>query len=172
MNLLRVKTSKTVVLVLALGAAFAAGRFLAPDKVITQTEVVEVEKEVIREVVKESETESVQLERQTHTIITERPDGTKITEIFEVNKDTIVIDRRSEQGFEVDTETESEISDIRIVERSRPQWKVGTMAVTSSFEEFSVDYGLTVERRMFGPIFMGVTGVQNQGVGLTLSIEF
>lgn len=147
-----------VVLILVL-VAYAFGRYMQPHKVEYQKEVVEVIKEVKvkdKQIAKKND-------RQTKTVITKYPDGKIVKEVYEVNKDVIFLDKKESSKKETET-TEKE---IKIVDPSKPNWKI--QAITT----FDIsEYGVGVERRILGPIFIGIYGKNTNEYGATLSVEF
>lgn len=146
------------VILLLLSLAFALGRYTCAEKVVTKTEIVEVVKEV--EVEKEVTAEKM----QTKTVIKEFPDGTKITEIFEVKESTIFIEKETE------VESVSTENEVNIVENKKPQYKFSAIVDVVNIE--SPVYGVGVERRIFGPVFAGAFIKQNKEYGITISMEF
>jgi hypothetical protein len=84
-----IKNWKIVAIVAAFIAAFAFGYYLTPTKIKKETEIKEVE--VVKEVVKY--VERLQERKQTKTVIIEWPDGTKMTEIYELYESTVVVEK-------------------------------------------------------------------------------
>jgi len=134
-----------IVFMCAVGYAF--GRYFQPPQVVTKE--VEVIKEV--EVVK----------REVKTIIKEvtRPDGTKET--------TTTIDENTKETTRKDQNRQNET----IVTAQKPQWKVDLM-VKASLTNIIPVYGASVQRRILGPMFVGVQGWGDQSAGVSLGMEF
>lgn len=134
--------------ILVVGAAgYLGGRYLQPAKVEVKVEErvkeVEVVKHDVRTVIREIE----------------RPDGTK-------EKETIIEDKTEEER---NRESEKETS--KIVTNNKPQWKVGGQ-LTPKQGIAGPLYGLSVERRVLGPVFAGAFANTDKVVGLSVSVEF
>lgn len=133
-------------LLLALG--YGIGRHVQPARVEIKREVQLKEVEVIKKDVVIVEKEIV------------RPDGTIEKERTEIDKSKY----ESEKNF---SEKES-----TLIVGSKPQWKV---QASTNFKNNNVAgplYGLGVERRIIGPIFVGGFVNADKQVGLSLSWEF
>jgi len=187
-------------LVLA-GGSFAAGRYSAPDKVVTVEKVREVEKQVIVKVV---ETDKViealknvsqQKNVKTKKVTVKAPDGTTTTTTETEDKtktDTQDKTKEAETTKEVETKVVEKIVEkevTKIVERSRPNWRLqlqtgfDVAALTNRADPYSllpsdsdlVRYmvlGIGVERRLLGPLSAGAWANTHGMGGLTLSLEF
>jgi hypothetical protein len=105
-----------------------------------------------REVVKEVERKERQ--RHTETVIREQPDGSKETRIVE--------DTHSTSDSEATAERQR-------LELSAPNWRLTAGYATDRA------YSLGVERRLIGPLFIGVSGrsgPRGTDAGLFLGLEF
>lgn len=141
---------------------YTLGRYIQPPSIKIEKEIVEVVKEV--EVVK---TEVIKEElKKTKTIIKEYPDGTKITEIYEVTEDTIFIEKNEET--KVDTEISEDTSNI--VENQRPQWKVNIGVIPENLHKYN--YEVSVSKRFMGPIFLGASYNTKNEIGIHAGLEF
>lgn len=136
-----------IITIVMAAVAYASGRYMTEPTIITKN--VEVIKEV--EVVK----------RDVRTVIKEvtSPDGTR-------QVDTVIEDKTRER-----TRTDSDRSNETIVTNEKPQWKVGVSARTKIFDLVPV-YGGTVERRIIGPIFVGINGWTDSSFGISVGLEF
>jgi hypothetical protein len=140
------------------------GRYLAPSKVITRTEVKTVE------VIKWKESKDKKEDRDKVTIITEeiKPDGTKIvrTEIRDKSQvDTIT---NKDGSSTKDSESKSE----KIVEYSK-----GTLLTLYGGTDLrnpqnGFVYGLGVNASILGPIWLGASIHTNSYLHLGLGINF
>lgn len=133
---------------LLLLAAYAAGRYTAPtkivEKVVTIEKVVEVENKNVRTIIKE----------------VTRPDGT-------VEKETNITDLTI-----TEKQQDKKLESVKVVEALRPQWRVGAGAGLADFNG-RVVYAGSLERRIIGPIFAGVQAVpQLNYYGVSVSLEF
>ena len=132
-----------IVSAIMLAVGFLGGRYVAPPKEITKVEVQE------REVIK----------KDVVTVVKEvtRPDGSKETT-------TTTTDKSTEKK---DKEAESIVS--KPVEK---QWFVtaGASKDLSDFEKTIYQAG--VNRRILGPIYVGIQANTNQEIGINIGMEF
>jgi hypothetical protein len=107
----------------------------------------------IKEVVKTVEV----VKHDTTTIIKERkkPDGSSETDTTIINHDTDI----------------SSSKDSKVTSILPPQWKVQGQ-YGYDFRDLRPVYGAAVDRRIIGPIFIGVWGNTNHTAGLSASLEF
>ncbi len=152
----------------ALAGAYGAGRFAAPTKVVTKTEVVT--KEVIKEV--KAETKVIYRDRVVDRVITK--DGT-VTEhiVYKSAEATKEVDRTSDAKSS-DTKTEKvTITDAPRLTVSvlagvdlKPAWQpLGPSAGPLAL-------GLSVQYRVAGPIVVGAWGLHTGAFGASLGIQF
>jgi len=139
-------------IIVVLAAGYAIGRYVQPSKIIT--EVREVVKEVVKEV----------MNKDIITVIKERilPDGTQ-------EKETTIIDKST---YEKEQAKEQYKEEIKIVENKKHDWQVRAIVQNDGFNQFIPKYGGGIERRVIGPVFAGVQYVQDQNIGLSVSVEF
>lgn len=107
-----------------------------------ETKTVTETKEVIRNNIR------------TVTLTTERPDGTKET--------------RTET---VDNSIKKETSLHEKVEYKKSKWIVSAGAATE-LKNLAPIYTLHVQKRIAGPVFVGIQGATDHLVGLTVGLEF
>jgi len=131
---------------IALGIGYGTGRYLQPQEVKIQ----------YKEVIKEVEVER----KNVITIIKEieRPDGTK-------EKITKIVDKST-----IEKDIEKKTNKVTTVKALKPQWKVAAL-VGIGISSPAV-YGAQIERRIFGPFFLGVWGNTNKTMGISVSMEF
>lgn len=141
------KKHKTIIFVgfILLALGYLIGRYLQPAKIEIKKEEVIKEVEVLKKDIKIVEREVV------------RPDGTK-------EKERIIEDR-SQETVKKEKESKEKTS-----VSNKPDWKVSGIAGIDNFGQNV--YGLQVERRVFGPVFVGVVGLTSKTAGLTISFEF
>lgn len=132
---------------LLLVIGLALGRYYTPEKVVTktviQTNTVEVTHDHVVTVVKEV------------TAL----NGTK-------TKTTTTIDLSV-----INSNTDSTTQTQKTVTRDNPQWKTSVQFSSSSVLPDYL-YGVTVERRIIGPVFIGVFGNANRQFGASIGMEF
>lgn len=135
-----------LVMIAGVGGYFVA-RYTIPPEVKIKEKIVTKEVEVERKNVQTTTREEI------------RPDGTKITET--VTKDLTVSTKKARTKAKAKT----------LVKNSRPQWRVGVGAVTR-LENLQIDYTVSVERRILGPVFVGLQGGTHGYGGLMVGLEF
>lgn len=91
---------------------------------------------------------------RTITRTVERPDGTKETTIESTDKS--VAKQDSKKSVEIRTET---------------NWILGVTA-TAKLDDLRPSYGVQVQRRIIGPVFVGLSATDKAYFGLVVSLEF
>lgn len=185
-----------------LAAAFAGGRFTAQGpsvKEVVKTEVVEVEKEVIRYVNVEVE-KKVYVKGETRDVVREvviikAPDGTETTKITETDKTKTTTASSNEvvktetRVTERESESESKVDKVVVVDGMKAQWHVGIkigaggrLAIPAISPV--MQFGVSAERRIVGPLWIGLwvdtqlslpaPGIPPQAVtgGISVALEF
>lgn len=107
------------------------------------TEIKEITKEVVK-------TEKEYVIRDI-----KKPDGTTVHEVVEVNK--------TEQS-------KVESSDTKVTVK-KPDYKVSIIP-QYSFDTNKITYGGSVEKRISGPIFVGIYADSDKRIGLSVGVEF
>lgn len=134
-----------IVIVLTIGYAF--GRYVQPAKVETRTVTVNHEVEVVKHDV-------VTVTKEVTT-----PDGTKTVT-------TTVTDKTKEE-----THKDSSNETKTVTDYSKPQWKANAFVSPSNATTGHV-YGVSFERRLIGPVFVGIYGNVDRSFGGTVGLEF
>jgi hypothetical protein len=134
-------------ILLAAGLGYAGGRYAQPSQVVIQT------KEVVKTVT------VVQHDTVTITKQVKKPDGTTETDTTITDKD---VDTTNSSMKESSSET---------ITNLKPQWKA-TGQYGYNFSSAEKVYGAEVDRRILGPIFVGVWGNSDHVGGLAVSVEF
>ncbi len=165
---LTIKT-KVIISVVALATAAAIGRYSLPERVITKTETVTVEK-IVK--VKDTDT-TVKKDKKYKKTITEiiRPDGTK-----EV---TTVITEDTSTGKET-TSRENDTSDSNTIVKNEKEvinsTSKTTILGTFGMEPFSSVptpiYGVFVSRPVLGPITFGAGGNSKGELTFGIGLQF
>lgn len=185
----------TVALVCTHALAYASGRFMVPEKVQivekVRVEKVEVEKQVVvvQEKIQVVRIKDVDKQQSIHREerVVEHPSGLKeTTKSEDINATTVVrekdvqyVDRDIVKEKETIKYQDREVIKEKIVERSRPDWRVGAL-VGYNVEQYSsgvqaLVYGGIAERRIIGPVSVGLWGVSagKYGTyGLMVNMEF
>ena len=177
-----------VALVVSHGLAYGWGRYLTPANtvVIEKVRVETVEKQVVvvqervrvEKVVVESETQKIHREEST----TVHPNGLTETHKTEDIGIATVINSHDIQYVDrvVEKETVKTVEKVvekeKIVEAQKPQWRAGPMVGYDlgrwSQPGLALSYGAMVERRVLGPVSIGVWGLSSAVAGVTATIEF
>jgi hypothetical protein len=163
------------IIVLALVGAFAAGRYTLSPKVVEVEKQVEVVKEVVRTEVQFVE-KRVYIRGEARDVVREvviikKPDGTEETRTTETDK-TVVKEASSQEASSqvvqvVEKEKLVEKERIVIVEAHK-DWHLSLSAGAGA--RFIGDltpqlvFGLTAERRIIGPFFMGLNLSTSAGI--------
>lgn len=142
---------------IALLTSFAAGRWLAPEKIKTVKEIVTVkEKQKVRIV-----------EKDVHrtTTITEYPDGRKVT----------VIQDDSTQSSNTDSSSRTNTNSRETTEITRGTSKVTISAlggVSLLSDPLVTVWGVSVTKPILGPVTVGAWGLSNKHYGGSLGLTF
>lgn len=149
---------------------FFIGRLTTPEEV--RIETVEVESVQAQQTIAalQSELEAkrgmLKLEERTFT----KPDGSKATFTRLTNKTSSV--RTGDKTSSLTSQVKGERLQVSKSETtSRPSWKLTPMAGYNVPAQ-SFLYGGMVERRILGPVSLGVWGLSNGTVGVAASVEF
>jgi hypothetical protein len=157
--------------VLLLGA-YAAGRYATPARVVEKVRTVEVEK-VVERVRMETVYRAAQDERRNvrrETREEKRPDGTVITTKVEDDKTETKTATEGRTAAEAAKAVERErlVETVRVVEGKRPDWLVGAQIGYSN----GALYGVSVDRRILGPAYIGVWANTQRAVGVGIRVQF
>jgi hypothetical protein len=146
---------KYAVVLALMVVSFSAGKFFGPKSVQT-TETEHVETTTNQNTNKnQNYIETKKETRQT--------DGTVIIETRKEKETTTQTTR--------ETNTETAKTSETLVE-SRPSYRVG-VGYEPAIKGFqNVTYAVTVEKRLFADIYMGISGSSRRTIGLTLSLGF
>jgi hypothetical protein len=161
-----------VIIALAIGVGF--GRLLAPSKVqiVEKEKIVEVEKKIY--VKDETKKENKDKKKRTVIIRITKPDGTieERTEIVEEDNSIIAIDTKEKS--EEKKKTEKEKLKEKIVKNKKPDWMISALASSNmkDIKSLQPDYGISVQRRILGPVYLGAFGITNKQVGLSVGFQF
>lgn len=179
-----------LLIALLFGGGYATGRFTAPQKVVTQIKTVTQTQDKI---VYQTQTQiqvvhdvDVQHDIQIKTVTVEAKDGTKTTTTTEADhskSEAQVKAAETEATQKAETKTVYQTQTItKTVEREKPQW---SLALQPGFSLGTSQYNLlsaipvprlmanvVVERRILGPVFVGVWASTKLDGGLSLRLEF
>lgn len=147
------KKTTIVAVIVAVVGAFFTGQMFAPKEV----EIKEVERVVYKERKQVEEKSDKQVRRKTITL----PDGSKVVD------EIITTKKRSRKKQDIALE------DVKVKEKKvkiRPEWRAGV--IYSPPYRQRENYIITVEKRLFSEVYMGVSASTNQTYGISISIGF
>ena len=125
--------------------AAAAGRFLSPEKIVTKTVTVEVEK--------------TNTKQDSTTIKVTKPDGT-ITETTTTKTET-------------NTTTNSTNKTETIVQGKKSSLNVSALAgINVTNPAGGIIFGGHISKQILGPVSIGVFGLSNGTAGLSVGLQF
>lgn len=148
---------KATIALIAIVAAFAFGRFSAPEKIKIETKIVEVER-------KTSESETDRHKESTTTEVT-RPDGTK------EKTTTTTEDTNRKSASTDDTNKNTEITK-EVTKSGSPVTIQALAAVNVTSLAAPIDYGMSISRPLLGPITVGIFGFSSGKVGFGIGLTF
>lgn len=180
------------------GGGYVVGRHFTPPNTVIQTEVKvkEVEKQVVVTQTKiQTEVKVVKVADRDNNIhrtylIEEKPDGTKITRVIEDDKSEINVRLSATKGDTVtnnthtDTVKETVRTEEKVTQSPKSKWRAGAMVGwhvpglwgnhTSNIVPFEQDLvlGASIERRLIGPLSLGIWGTSTKDAGLSLHVEW
>lgn len=149
-----------VVAALVLGGLI--GRFSLPAKIVIKTETKESDK-------KQSDIDS---NKQDHTVTTitqtKKPDGSVVTNTT-IQNNVITLSQKETQESDIkSSKTDKETT------YNTARWSISALAVTnvSLGTKLSPAYGGSVAYRLIGPFSVGVLGISDGIMGVSLGIQF
>jgi hypothetical protein len=157
-------TNPTTRKALAIGLVFlvglALGRYSLPAKVVVKTEVKTVEK-VVQDTTKNEK-------KNTTTVVTEtkKPDGTDITTTEIVDKDQII------SNTDTTTNTSTDSTSSKTTTYDTGSLSVAGLAGVQFGGGNAVTYGLHVQKKLLGPVNIGVFGFTDKLFGASIGLRF
>lgn len=173
-----------LVAILLAGGGYAFGRYGQPAKIIEKEKIVEkivYQDKIVEKIVKVMVQDK---NRHTETTTTKSPDGTTVTKIITDTKTDTKTDTSDNKTEEKVVYKDRIVEKEKIVEASKPGWRVGAgigLSIPSTFlgepqigvpglRGAVVEIG--VDRRVIGPLWVGLHGNTQGTVTLGLSGEF
>jgi lipopolysaccharide export LptBFGC system permease protein LptF len=158
---------KIIITVLVVAGAFAAGRYSLPAKIIEKEHVVYKEKIVEKKVlVKDQNTKKNIV---TIRLVTIKPDGTRTIETKTYDKSEIEITQNST------TDIKNDITKVADKEKTTIFNKDSLLIsalMKTNFTNPSPSYGIMINKRIFGPFYLGAFGYTDASLGMSLGISF
>lgn len=152
--------TKSIIIVVCLACAYAFGRYSAPEKIITETKIVEVDKKTDKT---DSDTEKY---KKTTTEVVVSPDGTK-KETTTITEDT---NRHTDKESIEDSSKSQE--DKKVIIGASGHLNASVLVGADISSPYGLIYGLHMSRNFIGPITLGVFGMTNKTVGISLGLTF
>lgn len=151
------KVKYILVGVLLLGIGAAIGRYSLPAKVITETKIVE----------KEVEKKKIDKDKVTIITTTIKPDGTKVTETKIVDKSVITVDIDKNKIIDKETVTTFNNNNFHVSALIGHNFGNNTdLLLNNTFV-----YGISVEKRFIGPLYLGVWGMTDKSLGISAGVN-
>ena len=161
-----IKNTIIILVVLTVGAAI--GRFSLPAKTIVKTQVQTVTKEVVKTV--EIDKTDYYKNKVLIETTTTKPDGTIIKEREFVDKSVVVKDEEKNTTNTTNSSTTSNSTTEKIYNNNNASARV---IVARNASHLSEDiYGLQLEKKIIGPFTIGVLGLTDKTIGLSLGMGF
>ena len=146
-----------IAILISILVGYAAGRFTAPHKVVTETKEVIVTKEV--EVIAKND------HKKTKVTETDKPDGTKTIVT------TIVDDSNESDSKQTDTKDSKE-SKVTVYSNDRHNLSLAVGSTLKLPGLFSPRFGAIYTIDVLGPISVGAFGFTDRSFGVTLGLSF
>lgn len=162
----------------AIALAFAAGRYSTPERVVERTVEAKVERGEVSSGVRTTDDERVST--TVVRVVESRPDGTRIeTERHEAAREVV----REVEVVRVETVEKIVYRDReRTEENAAPQWRIGAeLGIANAPRRIDIPgvpryapivAGVTLERRIAGPVWVGGFVSSTPAAGLRVAVEF
>lgn len=155
---------KVIIVSISILTAYAFGRYSAPEKIITETKIVEVEKKH-----EETKTDSDRdKHKETTTVEKTLPDGSKetTTTVVEDTHSDKKTDKSADSDRNTTTDTKKEVVN------SSGRVTISALAGAPITSLGTPVYGGSVTKNILGPIVGGVWALTNGTVGVSLGLQF
>lgn len=151
---------KGALLVVIFLVGLATGRYTLPAKIVTKTEIQTVTK-VVKDTTQDKKDNTV-------TTITEtkKPDGSVVTQTQIVDKNQT--DTKTDVKTDKDMVSKSSETETRDVNQLGVNGLVGLRVGAGE----SLTYGVSVQRKLLGPVEIGAFGFTDRLVGFSLGLRF
>jgi len=157
---------------LALAAAFYAGRFSAPVKTV-ETVKVETKTVTVTEWKDRIVEKRVAGPVRVRTITIEKPGGERVVERV-VERGPVTTDTTTDHAGQSSGTTASNAATVRLSETGRPGWRAAVSAAWSP-GRLSLEparYTAEVDRRLFGTIWLGLRASTDKTAGVAVGLEW
>jgi len=158
---------KGLIIISLVGIGVAAGRFAAPTKTIEKEVIKEVEKIVEKRIIVKDTSEKKN--KVTVRLVTIHPDGTKTIETRITDKSEIEVTQNENSTKTDDKSLDKSIE--KVVEYSKDDYYLG-LGIKTNLTTGGLAYGLHAQRRILGPIHLGIFGYSDLSLGANAGISF
>lgn len=150
---------------LILGAAF--GRWAAPSKVV-EKEVIKYQDKIVEKIVYQKDT-TEHHHKVTIKLTKVLPDGTRTTETKIYDSDDInIVQNGSTDKIDVKT---GETTTEKTTEYTKDQYLL-LASQKLNISDKTTSFGLGVNKRFLGPIYLGVFGFADRTIGASIGLSF
>lgn len=160
---------KVILVIISLAGAAAFGRFTSPTKVVEKEHIVYQEKIVEKKVyVKDKD---IKKNVVTIRLVTIKPDGTRTIETKTYDKSEIEIVQKG--GSEKTDDVSKETDKTKTAEYKHDEFLISLGAkMDASNLSGAPTYGLLLNKRLLGPIYVGAFGFLDKSFGVTAGLSF
>lgn len=166
--------------IVAMVLSYLGGRYSGPEKIKTITEtIIKIEEKIVeKKIYIKQKQQKKHVEKVIETV--KKADGTVVTTTKIITDTDTKTNVSLNETKDVTLNATKEDKKIIIVENAKPQWRVsGKVGV--DFSKISLlnvptandlTYGIGVERRIIGTVYVGAWGMTNKSGGLSISVDF
>lgn len=156
---------KAVIAAVALLGAYGAGRWASPTKVVTKVKTVQVVKTI------DTSRSSLNRDRHVKTVVhfVRLPNGT-VEKTTTITQDSQTKTKRQTADRELSVDQTDKSKHVTYAVPSLTVSLLGGVSVSTPIP--TPVYGLSVSKRVIGPIGIGAWGLNNGTVGLSAGITF
>lgn len=154
--------TKSVLLATILSLGYGVGRYFTPPKVVEKEKIVYKDRIIEREVKVKSTSKKNDKVFTKNTVT--KPDGTKYVEVKITDKSKIKSDFKR-------TGTRQENISLDKTEESKQTNYLISLGAKFNLGEFGLPiYGVNLNKRILGPIYLGVFGFTDKTIGVSLGL--
>lgn len=148
--------SKVILAIIVLVVAFAFGRYSVPEKIVTVTKTIEVEKKVV----------DTEKDKKIVKVIIEHPDGTKET------REEIVENEKTHSTEDSITKSKNTTEITKGGSKINVSILAGSNLSSLNLNSIPITYGASVNKEILGPITVGIFGLSNGNLGISAGLNF
>lgn len=148
--------TKIIIALVLLAGAYATGRYMSPEK-------IKVEKEVVTQVVEKIKTKTVSDLEKT------------ITETINVDGSRSIITvlrRKTSKENEKDTESKTEVKEITDIQNRTNSVTINALGGLNVLDpKAGLIVGGQISKPLLGPVVLGIWGMSNKTAGVSLGLQ-